>query len=42
MFYLDLWYFFFEINTFSCEIKLYMKSARQAGMFLETYISRIQ
>ena len=40
MFHLDFWYFFFVF--FSCEIKLYMKSARKAGMSLETFILRIQ
>ena len=38
MFYLDFSYFFF---VFFFEIKLYMKSARQVGMFLEAFILRI-
>ena len=36
----DMFYFDFLVDfffTFSCEIKLYMKSARQAGMSLETF-----
>ena len=39
MFYLDFWYFFL---SFYCEVKLYIKNAQQAGMFLETFILRFQ
>ena len=39
MFSLDFWYF---SMCFSYEIELYMKSARQVEMSLETFILRIQ